>query len=460
MELIDVKVHFLGAAGTVTGSKFYLQTPELNVMIDCGLFQGLKELRQLNWKALPIPADEVDLVLLTHGHLDHCGYLPRMSADGFKGEVLGTAPTLAIAGIILRDTAKIQEEEAEQANREGYSKHQPARPLYTMEAAEKAIGQLRAVDKDEWIPLSEHLRCRFRPCGHIIGACFIELEIFGKLFVFSGDVGRRDDLLLNPPQKPRWADYLFVESTYGNRLHLPEDAETTLAELVKETLQERGTLIIPSFAVERLQTLMYVLWQLYRKNRIPNIPVFVDSPMGTNVLAVFEDFEGWHKLPMKEYYAMCHHVNMISSYRETWETIDDPRPKIVIAGSGMVTGGRVLTYLKQLVDKSSTRILLVGFMAEGTRGRQLLDGAQEIKIFGKYCHVKARVSHLESLSAHADQAGLMAWMDGIKNIPEQVFLVHGEEIAREALGEKIARTYGWSVHLPSLGEDLSLAWQG
>ncbi|MCP4974747.1 MAG: MBL fold metallo-hydrolase [Maribacter sp.] len=451
-----VRVHFLGASGTVTGSKFYLETPELNIMVDCGMFQGLKELRQFNWKPLSIDANKIDVVLLTHGHLDHTGYLPRLVNEGFSGKILGTMPTLEIAGIILRDSAKIHEEEAEKANKEGYSKHSPALPFYTLEEAKKAIGLFEAIDKDEWLSLSPHIRFRCKYNGHIIGATFLELDIFEKRFVFSGDVGRQEDLLLSPPDRPKWADYLFVESTYGNKNHPEEDVEALLIELAHKTVTERGNLIIPSFAVERLQSLMYHLWLLYKKNKIPNIPIFVDSPMGNNVLSVFEHFPHWHKLSMKEYYAMCEHVTIISSYKETWETIDDPRPKIVIAGSGMVTGGRVLTYLKQLIDAASTTVLIVGYQAEGTRGRRLLEGAHELKLFGKYYPVKAKIVHLESLSAHADQSELMQWLNGIKNIPEKVFLIHGEPTALDAFRSKIADEFNWHVHIPKLYEQIEL----
>ena len=451
-----IKMHFLGASGTVTGSKFCLETPELNVMIDCGLFQGQKELRQLNRKPLPVPAEEIDLVLLTHGHLDHCGYLPRLVMDGFIGKVFGTAPSLAIAEIILLDTAKIQEEEAEQANREGYGKHHPALPLYTLEDAELAIRHFQAMAPDIWNELSPDIRYRFRLNSHIIGATFIEIEAYGKLFVFSGDVGRGSDLLLRAPEKPEWADFLVLESTYGDRRHPAEDVDGILSELVKRTIHKGGTLVIPSFAVERLQSLMFILWRLYKSNRIPNIPIFIDSPMGKNVLEVFERFMSWHKLGMGEYQAMCNHMELISSYADTWKTIDDPRPKIVIAGSGMVTGGRVLTYLKYLIDQPSTTILLVGYMAEGTRGRQLLEGAGELKFFGKYHPLKAEVHHLESLSAHADQSELIEWLGGIRNIPEQVFLVHGEPAVLTAFKDKLADTYNWRVTIPSLGESISL----
>lgn len=451
-----VKIHFLGAAGTVTGSKFYLETPEVNIMIDCGMFQGIKELREKNWKPLSIDASKIDIVLLTHGHLDHTGYLPRLFKEGFTGKVIGTAPTLAITEIILRDSAKIHEEEAEKANLEGFSKHKPALPFYTLIDVEKVLDLFKSQEQERWLQLSDAIKFRFVYNGHIIGSCFIELEIFGKLFVFSGDIGRKKDYLLAPPKHPKWADYLFIESTYGHKLHPKENVEEILAALIKETINKRGNLIIPSFAVERLQSLMYVLFKLYRKNKIPNIPIFVDSPMGNNVLNVFKRFPNWHSLPMEEYKAMCNHITCITSYADTWKTIDDPRPKIVIAGSGMVTGGRVLTYIKQLLDINTTKVLLVGYQAEGTRGRLLLEGTHELKIFGKYIPVKAEIHHLESLSAHADQQELIDWVSGIKNIPEQVFLVHGEPTSLQGFNVKIKDGFGWNTHIPALSETVEI----
>ena len=445
-----IRIHFLGAAATVTGSKFLIETPEQNILIDCGMFQGIKELREKNWEYLPINVEEIDVVLLTHGHLDHTGYLPRLVKQGFRGKIIGTAPTLAITKIILLDSAKIHEEEAEKANEEGYSKHKPAEPFYSVEEAEVTLGFFHAEERDQWIELSKNIKYRFLYNGHIIGATFIELEIFGKTFVFSGDIGREEDLLLFPPEKPERADYLFMESTYGNKLHPQESVSDKLIELINKTIHNRGNLIIPSFAVERLQTLMFLLWKLYNENRIPNIPIFIDSPMGNNVLSVFQNFSDWHKLPMKDFNAMNNRMNIITSYKETWETIDNPQPKVVIAGSGMVTGGRVLTYLKQLIDKTNTTVLLVGYQAEGTRGRQLLEGAYELKFFGKYYPVKAEVHHIESLSAHADQQGLLYWTSNIKNIPEEVFLIHGEPTAQDALRVKLHDTYGWKVTIPKL----------
>lgn len=452
----EVKVHFLGASGTVTGSKFLLETSKLNILIDCGMFQGLKELRLLNWEPLSFPPEKIDVVLLTHGHLDHCGYLPRLVTQGFHNSIFGTAPTLAIAAVILLDSAKIQEEDAERANEEEYTIHKPALPLYSVEDAEKTIELFKTIEPDIWTDLSPDIKYRFKKNGHIIGATFIEMEIFGKIFVFSGDIGRKEDLLLEPPNRPRWADYLFIESTYGNRLHSEEDADELLIESVKETIQNNGNLIIPSFAVERLQTLMYKLWKLYLKNKIPNIPMFIDSPMGNEVLRIFEQFPAWHKIPLQEYKAMKNHFNIITSYKDTWKTIDDKRSKVVIAASGMVTGGRILTYLKYLIDKPETTVLLVGFQAEGTRGRQLEEGAHEIKIYGKYYPVKAKIKSIKSLSAHADQQGLIDWVSDIKNIPEKVFIIHGEKMASDVLRLKIKDIYNWQVHIPQLNETVRI----
>lgn len=451
-----VSVRFLGAARTVTGSKFHVSVDDTDLMVDCGMFQGLKALREENWKSLSVEVPNLKHILLTHGHLDHTGYLPRMLNQGFKGSVLGTAPTLAIAEIILRDSAEIHEEEAEKANKGGYSKHQPALPFFTREEAEAAVKLFRAVPLDEWQELGEDISVKWSYNGHIIGATYITIRIGGKHFLFSGDIGRRDDLLLRDPERPRWADYLFMESTYGDRLHPEEEVENTLITLIHRTIEERGTLLIPSFAVERLQLLMLILWKLYRKNNIPGIPIFVDSPMGADVLGVFRDFPSWHKIPEADFRAMFKHMTLVSSYRDTWRTIDDPRPKIVVAGSGMISGGRILTYLTKTLDKKNTTVLLVGYQAEGTRGRKLLEGEKSLRIFGKDYRVEAEVVHLESLSAHADQGELLEWLGDIRNIPEQVFLIHGEEPAMAVFKSKIEDCYGWSVSIPCQDEAVTL----
>ncbi len=451
-----VKITFLGGAKTVTGSKYLIEAFDTSLLIDCGLFQGLKDLRLLNWDNLPINVPAIKTILLTHGHLDHVGYLPRLINQGFKGTIIGTAPTLAIAEIILKDSAKIHEEEAKKANKEHYTKHQPALPFYTLSEVEKTIGRFIVQTEEKWIAINNHISYRFKYNGHIIGSTFIELDIEGKRFVFSGDVGRKNDYLLNDPIRPENADYLFIESTYGDKLHPVEDIEDRFTNIIKDTINKRGNLVIPSFAVERLQTLMYILYKLYQKNKIPNIPIFVDSPMGNNVLEVFKRFPKWHKLSDADYNAMCKHINIITSYADTWKTIDDPRSKIIIAGSGMVTGGRVLTYLQQLIDKASTTVLLVGYQAEGTRGRLLKEGTHEIKIYGKYYPVQASVLNINSLSAHADQSELIAWLSAIKTTPKAVYLIHGEPTAQNAFRVKIKDTFGWEAIIPDLYQTIKI----
>lgn len=444
-----VQIHFLGGAGTVTGSKFLLSFPNKNILVDCGMFQGVKKLRELNWAYLPVDVRSIDLVVLTHGHMDHTGFLPRLVNMGFSGLIWGTAPTLDITEIILRDSAEIQEEDAQRANKDGFTKHDPAKPLYTIKDAERTLSLFEEQNRDVWISISDDISLRFRYNGHILGATFIEMEAYGKTFVFSGDVGRNKDPLLNDPQKPDKADFLFLESTYGDRLH-PREEERKLEYIVNDTIDDGGTLIIPSFAVERAQLLMYLLWQLKKAGRIPSVPIILDSPMGADVLSLFNKHYDWHKLSREECTSMCEQVRIVQSFKETWEIIEEDQPKIVIAGSGMVGGGRVLTYLQQYLDRPETTVMLAGYQAEGTRGRQLLEGCKEIKFFGKYHSVKARIEYLESLSAHADQLELLDWVDGVTESPEKVFLIHGEPQAQDMMRVKLRDEKGWTVEIPEL----------
>src|SRR5690554_3121111 len=356
----SMKIHFLGAAETVTGSKFLLTTPEKNILIDCGVFQGPEEILEKNWQRLPIEESSVDMVLLTHGHLDHSGYLPRLVKHGFKGEIIGTAPTLAIAEIIVLDSGRIQEIEAKRANEEAPRNQKPAVPFYTEKDAEKTLNLFRAKKTDRWYQLSKSIRYRFRYSGHIIGATLIELDIFCKRFVFSGDIGREDDVMLYPPTRPTRADYLYMESTYGDRLHTSENVSEKLRKSIEQTVYSRGNLIIPSFAVERLQKLMYLLSELRKKNEAFNIPIFIDSPMGNDVISVYEKFLDWHKLSRHDFRAMRRNMDIITSYRQTRRVMRIPGPKLIIAGSGMVPGGRVLSYLRHLIDKSRSEERRVG----------------------------------------------------------------------------------------------------
>ena len=445
-----IKVHFLGAAGTVTGSKYLIETESKKILIDCGLFQGVKKIRQLNWEYLPIDVEEIDCVLLTHAHMDHTGYLPRLIDMGFHKKIYGTAPTLEIAEIILRDSAKIQEEDAERANKQKFTKHHPAKALYTVADVEKTVTHFKAVETDKIIELGDGVSARFTYVGHILGATCIELFINGKTLVFSGDIGRQEDFMMFPPEAPALADVLFIESTYGDRMHAKENIEEHLEKVVNETIALGGTLIIPSFAVERTQTLMYLLWQLRGKKLIPDVMMVMDSPMGANVLKVFQHNLKWQKLSAKECVAMCTCFTYTQDYKESLQIIHNPSPKIIIAGAGMLNGGRVLSYLQEYISKPNTTILMAGYMAEGTRGRQLLRGATEIKIYGRYYEVKARIEEIRGLSGHADQQGLLDWMSHIKNTPQKVFIIHGEAQAADVLRTKIESTLGWDCEIPAL----------
>ena len=451
-----MKVKFIGAAGTVTGSKTLIESNGIRILIDCGLFQGIKPLRELNWDPLPVLPSTIDFVLLTHGHLDHCGWLPRLVDQGFKGKIYCTSPTKDIAKLILLDSAKIQEEEAEKANEGKYSKHEIAEPLYNVAQAERVFPLFRVIKINEPVPLDAEIEAVYTNAGHILGACSIALTLENKTLVFSGDIGRDNDVLMYPPTKPTKADYIFLESTYGNRIHPDTDVKAELEMYINNTVKKGGTIIIPSFAVERAQTVMYLLWQLKEEKKIPNIPYIIDTPMGISVLEIFQNNRKWHKLPEHEYIAMCKMFTMIRDYQETIDTIYNKQSKVVIAASGMFTGGRVLSYLEKYIGLSETTLIIIGYQAEGTRGRKLLEGAKEIKIRGKYYPVLANILEIESLSAHGDQKDLLNWLSALENKPTKVFLVHGENAALDELRIKSNEKYGFDCKIPLMGQEFEL----
>nr|WP_294938205.1 MBL fold metallo-hydrolase [uncultured Flavobacterium sp.] len=451
-----MKIKFLGGAGTVTGSKTLVESNGLRILIDCGQFQGIKPLRELNWEPLPILPSTLDFVLLTHGHLDHCGWLPRLVNQGFKGKIYCTSPTKEVTKLILLDSAKIQEEEANKANEEHYSKHEMAEPLYTVEQVEKVFPLFRVIKLKEEVYLDAEITATFTNAGHIIGACSIALHLENKTLVFSGDVGRDNDDIMFPPVKPEKADYVFLESTYGNRNHPKTDAKSELEMYINNTIEKGGTVILPSFAVERAQTVMYLLWLLKEEGRIPNVPYIIDTPMGISVLGIFSNNRAWHKLREEEFTGMCKMFSLISDYQETIETIYDEQPKVIIAASGMITGGRVLSYLERYIGMPETTVIVIGYQAEGTRGRKLLEGAKEIKIHGKYYPVAAKILEIESLSAHADQNGLLQWLSALQTKPKKVFLVHGENQPADELRIKINEKYGWECSVPLMGQEIEL----
>ena len=453
MNSKNVSIQFLGAAGTVTGSKHLLKTPEQNILIDCGLFQGLKSLRLKNRESLPVDVSDIGLVILTHAHLDHCGYLPLLVKAGYKGKILMTPPTRDLSEIILRDSAKIQEEDAERENRYGISKHKPSLPLYTVKDVEFTLKYFETHNDNEWRKISDNIKFRFIKNGHILGSAFVDMECFGKRIIFSGDIGRKNAEILNDPSLLEEADFLVMESTYGDRLHPTTSVRDELADIINDTIHSKGNLLIPSFAVGRAQDLMHIINDLKKEIRIPDIPVYMDSPMGADATRVLHKFPDWHKLSKEECDAVCHNISIIRDFHDTQKIVLLKGSKIVIAASGMLTGGRVLEYMKHYVEDKKNTILLVGFQAAGTRGRALKERSNEIKIFGRYYSVKAKVREITSLSAHAYHHEMIEWMKQIKKKPEKIFLVHGEPQAQEVFRVKINDELNIQSVLPKQNEE-------
>lgn len=452
----SISLQFLGAAGTVTGSKFLLKTPSLNVLVDCGLFQGLKALRLKNWEPLAADIRSIDAVVLTHAHLDHCGYLPLLGKQGFKGNIYCSEPTRDLAELILRDSAKIQEEDAAFANRNQLSKHHPALPLYTEEDVDSIMSRFQTVEPGTALSLSSDIAFTFTPNGHILGSVFVRFSCYGKTILFSGDLGRATSTLLSSPQPPPEADYVIMESTYGDRLHPQVSAEDELCEVILDTARKKGNLLIPSFAVGRAQELMLLITRLKRQNRIPNIPVFLDSPMGADATRILQRYPSWHKLTPEDCHAITNDVTIISKFEDTLGVLEQPGPKITIAASGMLSGGRVLFYLEKYLANRRNTVLFTGYQAEGTRGRAILRGAHEVKIHGVYVPVRMGVHSLSSVSGHADQQEMINWLSNIKVPPKCLFLVHGENDARDAFRIKIESVLSWRVELPNLSEEVDL----
>jgi metallo-beta-lactamase family protein len=445
----SIRLRFLGAAGTVTGSKTLLEYEQTKILIDCGLFQGLKNLRLLNREPLDTDVAAINAVIITHAHLDHVGYLPLLVKNGFRGSIFATQPTCDLARVILLDSAKIHEEEARMANTGGYTKHNPAQPLYTIKDAEDALRFFVPVADREWISITPVLKFQLLRNGHILGSTLAEIVCDKKKIVFSGDLGREQSLLLDPPVTVAEADYLVLESTYGDRDHDTVLPDEQLALLVTEAVQAKGNLIIPTFAVERAQEIMLVLNQLKSKNMIPrDVPIYLDSPMGIDVTGIYLKYPGWHTLSPEQCRLITEGTTMVKDFQDTLSIIDDKRSKIIIAGSGMLSGGRVLEYLKTYIGDDRTTLLFVGFQAEGTRGRALLRGAEHIKIHGNYYRVKARIKEIAGFSGHADRSGLLRWVSHFTTKPKKIFLNHGEAKSAEALRKLIEERLGIGCAIP------------
>ena len=455
---------FHGAARTVTGSKYLLQAGPENLLIDCGMFQGVKELRLRNWTPPRFDARTIPFMALTHTHIDHCGYLPRLVNAGFAGKILCTPPTADLLPIVLKDAAKLQEEDAYRYNKLGVSKHDPALPLFTEEDVERTLKLVQPLEYGARFNAGQRFSLRFLDVGHILGSAMVEVtaQANGKstVVVFSGDVGRYDAPLTPDPQAPPACDYLLVESTYGNRKHGPEKPIDQLEGVVKKVLKSGGVLLIPAFAVGRSQQLLFLLGELKNAGRIPELPVHVDSPMAFDTTAVYLKYLKNHQAVMD---AIEGGGAIISRNVQLHKTAEDSRrladlkgPAIVIASSGMLSGGRVLQHLKNFMTKPGSVLALSGYQAEGTRGRDLLEGKRSVKVFGEQISIQGEVVDMAGFSGHGDSDELMRWVSGLPKPPREVFVTHGEESQSLALADRIKREKGWTTRVPVMDEEIEL----
>lgn len=452
-----MKISFLGATGTVTGSKYLLTSGSRRILVDCGLFQGLKQLRLKNREPLSINPESIDAVVLTHAHIDHSGYLPLLVRNGFKGKVYCSRATRDLCNILLPDAGHLQEEEAEYLNRRGLSKHSPALPLYTQADAERSLALLAPVDFDEDIDLGDGLTLRLSPSGHILGSSFVLLKDSTTSILFSGDLGRPDDPIMPAPMRVRQADYLVIESTYGDRLHDPADPRIKLGEIINRTVARKGAVVIPVFAVGRAQELLYHIHMLKTAGTIADVPVYLNSPMAADVTQIYHQHRSEHRLSVAQCDAMCHAAHIVNSVEESKQLNSRTGPMIILAASGMATGGRVTHHLKAFAPDPRNTILFAGFQAAGTRGAAIMNGAESVKIHGEYVPVRAEVHSLSNLSAHADCAEIMSWLDGFEAPPRQTFITHGEPVAADMLRHRIEGTKQWNCLIPDYLQSVDLA---
>lgn len=453
-----MKLSFLGAADCVTGSRHLLDTGEHRLLLDCGMFQGYKALRERNWAAFGAAPHTIDALLLSHAHLDHSGYIPALIRQGFKGPIYASAATRDLCEVLLKDSAHLQEEDARRANRYGSSRHPKALPLYTLTNAKKALSHFIGLPRNGRLKLGE-AEIAFTPVGHLLGACAISVRTQGMTLVFSGDLGRDNDLLTPPPQQIYEADVLLIESTYGNRLHPAEDVQQRLGQIIRNTLKRRGTVLLPSFAVGRAQALLLVLQRLRRAGEIPwELPIFLDSPMATEATEVTLRHKKLLRVSSAEMANLADGVKVVAKQAESLRTaiLAARKSAVVVSASGMATGGRVLNYLKTLAPDARHHICFPGFQVGGTRGAKMVAGAREIKMYGEFIPVNAEVSQLSGFSGHADADALMDWMRGFQKPPSQVFVVHGEAEASDALRSRIQDELGWHVRVPQHGETVEL----
>jgi metallo-beta-lactamase family protein len=450
-----MKLRFLGAAGTVTGSRYLLEHEGTRILIDCGLFQGVKNIRRRNWAPFPGHPERIDAVVLTHAHLDHSGYLPKLMREGFHGPVYCSGATAELVDILLEDSAHIQEEDARHANRHGYSKHHPAEPLYTAEDARKVMKQFRPVEFDHDLKIGT-LTLRLSHAGHILGAACVRIEGGGTSITFSGDVGRPNDLVMKAPVPLADTDYLVVESTYGDRCHPESDTRAAIAAVVNATLAKGGTVLMPAFAVGRAQLLTHVLTDLMVTHELAPAPIFLDSPMAIDVAPVFHKYRAEHRLSDAQCERMCASVRYMRSVEDSRELSANRQAKIIIAGAGMLNGGRILHQLKAFGGDSRNTLVITGYQAEGTRGDALLRGNRYLRIHGEEIAINCRVEQLENLSGHADYRELLDWLRPLR-APRRVFVTHGEPVAADSLRQRLEHELHWSATVPEQGDEVELA---
>ncbi len=452
-----------GAARTVTGSRHLLEIEGKRILVDCGLFQGPRELRDRNWQPFPVDPASIECVVLTHAHNDHIGYLPRFLNSGFRGPIYATPATIDLVRLSLPDSGRLQEEFARHANKHRHTRHDPALPLYTEADAFAVLGRLKPVPYDTFHELPGGAQWRYLLAGHILGAAHAEVYFpNGERILMSGDVGRYNVPILKDPTSIDFAEYLVVESTYGNRIHAAEDADGKIEAIIRDTVETGGTLLVPSFSIGRTQDLLYRINLLQEQGRIPRIPFFVDSPMATSATAIYARHKDEHDLEMAGYLERGDDplqpdlLTFVRDREESKELNSRRGPMVILAGSGMCTGGRIVHHLLRRLGQRDTTVLFTGFQAMGTLGRDILEGQQTVRVLGQDVEVKARVEHLNSLSAHADQAELLRWLSSFKTPPKQTFIVHGEPDAQDVFKAKIEEVLGWKVAIPEQGQRFDL----
>jgi metallo-beta-lactamase family protein len=463
-----VRLSFHGAAETVTGSKYLLEADGARVLIDCGLFQGLKRLRELNWQHQPFDAAGIQGVVLTHAHIDHSGQLPLLVKQGFRGPIYCTGATAELTEILLLDSSEAQVRDAEYANHKGFSKHKPALPLYNRHDAARVIPRLQAIERKKWLQLAGPIWFRLLDVGHLLGASMVEVEIRNQTpplrILFSGDVGRFEAPLYFDPTPPPACDFLICESTYGDRLHPRETVLDQLTEVMRAAIARGGVILVPAFAVGRAQQLIYLLRVLIDQGRLPELPVYLDSPMAIDATAVYQKYSAEHdlaegRLAGPESVFAWRNVHLVRSVGDSKQLNSISESAVIISSSGMLTGGRILHHVAQRVDDPRNTILLGGYMAEGTRGRALQNGSPTIRIYGRDFPVRAAVVPISSLSGHADRDELLRWLAPLP-APRQVFLTHGEKASAMALAEQLRAQHGWPVTIPHLGQSVELTTSG